>query len=218
MPGHRLSRWRGPEPDEPLLDMIMAGQRLPPDAPRQIRLLAHRLTDLGRPAGPGELPGQAAAMSAFRQAASLDSTKSLAPPRRRRPRLMAGRTRLAAIFATAAVAVGGTAAAYADVLPGPVQEFAHRLIDAPPESRASHSPSGNQSPGKHPGGASSRSAANRKHQHVPGGIAKGHPKRKLPPQRRAGKHTLRRPAHRVHRHVPKAGASPTPTPSQTLTR
>src|SRR5215469_18464158 len=99
MPGHRFYRWRSTEPDEPLLDMIMAGQPLPPDAPRQIRVLANRLTELARPAGPGELPGQAVAMSAFRQAASPGSTKLLDPPRRRqRPWLLAGRARIAAIF------------------------------------------------------------------------------------------------------------------------
>ena len=198
----------------------MAGQRLPPDAPRQIRVLAHRLTDLARPAGPGELPGEAAAMSAFRQAASPGSTKSLAPARRRRPRLMAGRARLAAIFATAAVVVGGTAAAYADVLPGPVQEFAHRLIDAPPASnRAGHSPSGNQSPGGHRGGVSSRSAANRQHQHVPGSIAKDHGKRTSHPVGQ-GKASTRKPrtrAHRRHRHVTRVRPTPSPTPTPTPT-
>jgi len=131
MPGLPFSRWRGAEPDEPLLDTIMAGQPLPSDAPRQIRVLARRLIELAGPPGPGELPGEAVAMSAFRSAASSGSTMPLASPRRQRrqrPRLMAGRARLAAIFATAAVVVGGTAAAYAGVLPAPVQEFERKRI------------------------------------------------------------------------------------------
>lgn len=222
MPGLPFYRWRGTEPDVPLLDMIMAGQPLPPDAPRQIRVLAHRLTELARPAGPGELPGEAVAMSAFRHAVSPASTMPLALPRRNRrrePRLMAGRARLAAVFATAAVAVGGTAAAYAGVLPASVQEFAHRLIDAPPAShRAAHSPSGNQSPGGRHGGASSRSEANRKHQ-LAQGTANGHGKRKPHPvgQGKASRHRPRKPAHRARRHRPKVRPTPTPTPTPSLT-
>jgi len=221
MPGLPFSRWRGTEPDVPLLDVIIAGQPLPPDAPRQFRVLAHKLTELARSAGPGELAGEAAAMSAFQRAASPASTTPLAPPRRhrrRRPRLMAGRARLAAAFATAAVAVGGTAGAYAGVLPTSVQNFAHQLIDAPPAShRAAHSPAGDQSPGR--GGASSRSAANRKHQQVSHGIAKAHGKRTPDPsgKGRAITHRPRRPAHRHHRQVPKVTPTPTPTPTPSVT-
>ena len=219
MPGLPFSSWRGTEPDVPLLDMIIAGQPLPPAAPRQIRVLAHKLTELAGPAGPGELAGEAVAMSEFRRAVSPASTMPLAPPRRhrrRRPRLTAGRARLAAAFATAAVAVGGTAAAYAGVLPASVQDFAHRMIDAPP---AAHSPAGHQSPGQHRGGASSRSAANRKHQQASHGIAKGHGKPTPQPtgKGKALTHRPRRPAHRHHRRVPNVRPTPTPSPTPTPT-
>jgi hypothetical protein len=130
---------------------------------------------------------------------------------------MASRARLAAIFATAAVAVGGTAAAYADVLPGPVQEFAHRLIDAPPASHgAAHSPSGSQSSGGQRGGVSSPSAT-QNHQQASHGIAKGHGNRTLHPSSKgqASKHRPRK--HRAHRHVPKGRPTPTPTPTLTPT-
>jgi hypothetical protein len=222
MPELPTSRWRRREPDVLLLDAIMAGQALPADAPRQIRVLADWLTQLAKPNGPGELAGEAAAMSAFRRRISPATTMPLARARShrlRRPRLMAGRARLAAAFATAAVAVGGSAAAYAGVLPGPVQNLAHRLIDAPPAfDNAAHPAAGNQPPGLHHGGGASRgSTTSRKHQQVSHGIAKSHGKRTRRPhwadKGKASQHRPRKPAHRHRRHAPKISPSPTPTPT-----
>jgi hypothetical protein len=45
----------------------------------------------------------------------------------------------------AAIPLGGTAAAYTGVLPGPVQDFAHHVIHAPPAHRPGH-------PRQHPAG------------------------------------------------------------------
>ena len=119
--------------------MILNGQPLPADAPHGMLALADRLASLGRPAGPGEVPGEAAAMAAFSRAVAGASVSPAGcepaprkpfrrpPPRRRaaRPARLAG-----GLFV---VMVGlGSAAAYADVLPGPLQGFAHHVIGAPP--------------------------------------------------------------------------------------
>lgn len=225
MPGLYSSRWRGTEHDVPLLEMITAGQPLPADAPWQVVVLADRLTQLAKPDGPGELAGEVAAISAFRRPCSPASTMPLIRPRRhrrRRPRLTAGHARLAAVLAIATFAVGGSAAAYADLLPGSLQDIAHRLIDAPPAlHHAAHPPASNQAPDlHHGGGASSRSAANRKHQQVSHGIAKGHGKRtgRPHPVGKASKHKHRRRAQRTHRHVPRISPSPSPTPTLTPIR
>jgi hypothetical protein len=123
-----------PEPDEPLLDMLLTGQPLPPGAPEQLHEVAGMLASLADPAGPGELAGEAAARSAFARAAAPVTVSPLArPSTRRRPAWLSTRVkaRLAAALATVAVGLGGAAAAYSGVLPGPIQEFAHRLIGAP---------------------------------------------------------------------------------------
>jgi hypothetical protein len=222
MPGLPSSRWRGSERGLPLLDTVIAGHPLPADAPRQIRLLAVSLAQLARPDRPGELAGEVAAVSAFRRAVPLASTLPLAPlrrHRRRKPRLMAGRARLAGAIAIAAIAVGGSAAAYAGVLPASVQNLAHRLIDAPPAFHHAAQPAaGTQPSGLHRGDASSRSAANSKHQRVSHGVAKGHGKPTPRPHRtdkgKARKYGHRKRAHRAHRHATgnRPGPAPTPTP------
>lgn len=79
-------------------------------------------------------------MSAFRRTVSPASTMPLADPEAPSPQeAAAGRqpNQAGAALATATIAAGGTAAAYAGVLPAPVKDFAHRLIDAPP---AHHGP------------------------------------------------------------------------------
>ncbi|MGH3395644.1 MAG: hypothetical protein ACRDPO_13240, partial [Streptosporangiaceae bacterium] len=54
-------------------------------------------------------------------------------PGRRRPRLpLRLSARLGAAMAAVLVMLGGTVAAYAGALPGPIQNLAHRAIDAPP--------------------------------------------------------------------------------------
>jgi hypothetical protein len=131
--------WLGHEPDGPLLETMIAGT-LPADAPQRIRVLAARLTELAVPAGAWPGDGETVAMSAFRRTVSAASAMPLASPqrhRRRRRPLAVSRTGQAAAVATATIAVGGTAAAYARVLRRPVQDFAHRLIHAPP---AHHGP------------------------------------------------------------------------------
>ncbi len=161
MPGFPFPSLPGREPDEPLLDMILDGQQLPADAPYGMVALAGGLARLGRPAGPGELPGEAAAMSAFSRSAAgasvspaegepaLRKPARRPPPRRRAARL----ARLASGLLVVMVGLGS--AAYADVLPGPVQDFAHHVIDAPP----AHSSGEHQKAGQHARRATSPGSA-----------------------------------------------------------
>lgn len=166
MPGFTLPGRLRRERDDYVLDMILDGRSLPPDAPRDLQDLAQLLACLADPAEPGSLAGEADARSAFARAVPpvsispapgkgvpTDSMPTdgvpadglatdgvpaavaarVAAPRRSGPR----RVRLAGVLAAVAtVLASATAAAYADVLPGPVQEFAHRTIGAPPAPAA----------------------------------------------------------------------------------
>lgn len=234
MPGFPLPSRSGRQPDEPLLDMILNGLPLPADAPRGMLTLADKLVSLAAPAGPGEVPGEAAAMAAFSRAASVASAVSATgavagasispagldparrePDRRPPPRRRAVRpARLASGLLVVIVGLG-SAAAYADVLPGPVQDFAHHVIDAPP----AHLSGEHQRAGQHAGRASSpgsaRHPAHPAHPVKPGkaskrgkavkaGKARGKAKHGFRPTPGKGNHHVKptRPAHRPH---------PTPT-------
>jgi hypothetical protein len=172
----------GGEPDEPLLDMLLTGQPLPPDAPDLLHEVAGVLATLAGPASPGELAGEAAARSAFaRVAASPARVSPAARPRaRRRPAwpFTPVKARLAAALAAVAVGLGGGAAAYAGALPSPIQDLAHHLIGAPAPR---HAPGGRQAAYRvcrayeraaaH-GGARARAAAFQKLDNAAGGAAK----------------------------------------------
>ena len=140
MPGFPCSGWADPELDEHLLDTILAGQHLVPDAPVQAHVVAEMLASLVGPAGPGELGGEAAARAAFAHAASIAGISPAARrPARRKPSWRAApiKGRLAGVLVAAMVGLGGTAAAYAGVLPSPIQNLAHHVIGAPASHRAS---------------------------------------------------------------------------------
>ena len=134
MPGSFPGR-PGGEPDEPLLDMIIGRRLLPPGAPPEIHDLARMLAAAAGPAEPGELDGQAAALTAFRQHAFRPgiSPAALRPARRwLSGRPARGRLPIAAVLVAAAAGLGSTAvAAYAGVLPGPIQHLAHAMAGAP---------------------------------------------------------------------------------------
>jgi hypothetical protein len=136
--------------DEPLLDMILNGQSLPPDAPEQVRALAEMLAALSSPAGPGELAGKEEARSAFARAIPPAGVSPVARPARRSQSLLTvpRSTRLAAALVAAAVGLGGTAAAYAGVLPSPIQDLAHHTIHAPAARPDSHPEPEPAKPGK----------------------------------------------------------------------
>jgi hypothetical protein len=149
MPGFPFPGRPGGEHDEPLLDMIIDRRALPPDAPLEMHDLARMLAALAGPGEPGELAGEVAARAAFVQ---LTSPAGISPaPRRpvrhRRPRRLASsRTGVAVALAAAAASIG-VLAAYANVLPGPVQKLAHTAVAAPAPHQASTrlSPAGKQS-------------------------------------------------------------------------
>ena len=137
-PGHARR-----DQDELLLDMILDRRPLPPDAPAGMHALADNLVGLAALPGGSELPGEAAALAAFLRSGSPTNTLTLPGlprERHRRRRLAAGRARLSAAIAVLTVVLSGTAAAYAGALPTSVQNFAHRMIDAPPAHHAAKHP------------------------------------------------------------------------------
>jgi hypothetical protein len=135
MPGFPPPSRPGRELGEPLLDAILEGRSLPPDAPEELCAVAEMLADLAGPAEPGELAGEAAARLGLARAASPAGISPVAhrSARRRRSWMsVPGAARLGAALIAAAAGLGGVAAAYAGALPGPVQNIAHHMIGAPP--------------------------------------------------------------------------------------
>jgi hypothetical protein len=162
MPGFPTPSRPGGEHDELLLDMIFDGRVIPPDAPQEMHDLQQMLTALAGPAEPGELTGEAAARAAFIRFASPVSVSLVASrppahqgaqrpashrvPRRRRTRRAGRRAGLVAALCAAAAALAGTAAAYAGVLPEPVQQMAHATVGAPaPRHHGSPAQAGSRS-------------------------------------------------------------------------
>jgi hypothetical protein len=165
MPGFFPGR-PGGDYDEPLLDMLFERRPIPPGAPPEMHDLARLLATAAGPAEPGELAGEAAALAAFsrlKSPAGISSAVSR-PARRRLPGWRArGRVPLAAAVAAVTAGLGGTAAAYAGVLPSPIQHLAHVMTIwaplSPPDSQHASSLSrpGPQSGADHrPGAAGSR--------------------------------------------------------------
>lgn len=144
MPEIPISRRAAPELDEQILDAVLAGRHLPPDAPGPAHVVAELLASLTVPADSGDLAGEAAARRAFSRAASPAFRRHghRAAARRRSLRPASAGARLVAVLTVASAALGGTAAAYAGALPASVQAFAHRTIGAPaprrPAAHASH--------------------------------------------------------------------------------
>src|SRR5579859_6989652 len=147
MPGFHFPGRPGGEHDEPLLDMIIARRALPPDAPSEMHDLARMLAALAGPGEPGKLAGEAAARAAFARSASPAGLSPAAgrPSRRHRRsrrvrRPAPSRTGLAVAVIAAAAGVS-VLAAYANLLPGPVQQLAHVTVAAPAPPQASVTPS-----------------------------------------------------------------------------
>jgi hypothetical protein len=141
MPGFFPGR-PGGERDEPLLDMIFDRRPLPPGAPPEMHDLARMLAAVAGPAESGELAGEATALAAFaRLAPPVGISPAASRPARHR---LSGRPRgarlpMAAALVTAAAGLGGIAAAYVGVLPGPIQHVAHVTVGAPlPPHGSSH--------------------------------------------------------------------------------
>jgi hypothetical protein len=120
------------------LDLLLAGRGLPPGADAELRPVADVLAALSaRPSG-GELTGLAAARAEFRRHVARPVQVRQSPGRR--PGGLASRLGVKVGAATALVVMGlggAAAAAYAGVLPGSWQQFAHRTFGAP-AYRADH--------------------------------------------------------------------------------
>ncbi len=195
-----------PKLDERLLDTILTGQQLLPDAPGQATVVAEMLASLAGPVDSGPLTGEDAARTAFARAARQPG------PARWRPGRRPGRLtmRLAAGLAAIAAGTSAAAAAYAGALPGPVQDLAHVAIGAPspraPGASGRHQP-GTVRPGTPPGSpaapragaappavtgtgkASNRDRPAGHATNTPAGHARGHSKL---PSRKAGARTRKR--------------------------
>jgi hypothetical protein len=173
--------------------------------PQQAAL--HRvLTDLSGPAEPGELTLEAAVLATFRSRSfpAVDTTRSPASHASPGRRLAPHSPRLAAGLAAAAIVVGGAAAAYADVLPGPLQNLAHQAFDAPAARHSADRPPG--APAHHPPGARPAGAASPTR--VPHSATAGPAHAHRQPGRRA--HPSR-PAHPAHG---RPSAKPSPQPER----
>src|SRR5258708_3914391 len=168
MPGFSPPSWPGRELGEPLLDALLHGRSLPPDAREEARVVAEMLAELAGPAEPGELAGEAGARFGFARSASPAGVSPAARRPTRRPAQRPARRRrswpfrsarpVAALIA-AAIGLGGTAAAYARPMPGPIQDLAPYLIGAPPPPPADPpkrgpggAPPGKPAPGRGPRG------------------------------------------------------------------
>jgi hypothetical protein len=188
------------------LTQNMIFDRLTPalKAPQQAAL-RQVLADLSGPAEPGDLAVEAAVLARFRNRVPPAALPGPAPRMARWRRFAAHSRRLAAGLAAAAVVAGGAAAAYAGALPGPLQNFAHRVIDAP----VARSPSGQQPggvPHQRPGTTPARATSPGRAPHsAPPGPAHAHT------QPGSDAHPSR-PAH-SSRPRPSANSSPHPARS-----
>jgi hypothetical protein len=229
----RLSR----EHRDLALDMLLDGMPLPPEAPPEMSALPPMLADLSGPAGPSELAGEAAVLSRFRHHHSPAGISSRRKPERRMPSWQspARRAQLAAALAVAAIGLGSTAAAYAGVLPRPVQQLAHHYIDAPATSPAPHHPGTNagRATHSHPAPPAGKGAV----QHVvppghltptpgPGHLPKPwrwlrnphHHGHGIPPGQLDKVIPPAHPAHPLHPAHPAHPAHPQPTPTSSAPR
>ena len=111
------------------LAALLAGAE-PPEPMPGLQPVADVLAALRSGPTGDELAGEASVLAEFRRAAGVVA-QAPAPPRPRRITSLVG-ARAAVAAAVAALSLGGLAtAAYAGILPAPVQRFAHDTIGAP---------------------------------------------------------------------------------------
>ena len=129
--------------EDATLEAMLSGPDVPEDLAAGLQPASDVLAALrARPSG-DELAGEVFAMAEFRNRVGVPDPVRRTRPRRR-PALLTSLVSAKVAVAAAAIAItlGGVAtAAFADVLPAPVQRLAHAAIDAPPAHSASH-PSG----------------------------------------------------------------------------
>jgi hypothetical protein len=111
------------------VEALLAGSLPPADADAELRPLAEAIAALRVAPGVHELAGEPAARAVYRRRFGRLARPARANRRRKR---VLGSVLTAKVAVAAAVAAGAlTSAAYADVLPAPVQNLAHRTLDAP---------------------------------------------------------------------------------------
>jgi hypothetical protein len=135
--------WSAPGDVPPIgdaaFDALLAGALPPGAAATGLRPVAEMIAALNRAPLTSELASGATALAAFR--GEVGRSRETVRPRRRRHPVLATllSAKLAAAAAAAAVTfAGATAAAYAGVLPAPVQKFAHDTLGTPPAHPAAH--------------------------------------------------------------------------------
>ena len=135
--------------EDTALTALLAGTELPADTAAGLRPVADVLAALRAGPARDELAGLAAAQAEFRRGFGVPDHPKRSS--RRRPAGLASRlgVKAAAAAVVAAISLGGVAAAaYAGVLPGSWQQFAHRTIGAPAGHQADHdTPVGPRVPG-----------------------------------------------------------------------
>jgi hypothetical protein len=111
------------------VEALLAGSLLPADADAELRPLAETIAALRLAPAGHELAGEPTARAAYRGGFGRAARSS----RTHRPRSRVVSFILSAKLAVAAAVAAGalTSAAYADVLPAPVQSLAHRTLGAP---------------------------------------------------------------------------------------
>ena len=183
-----MRNFPGPPPGgvPPITDAAceaLLGGRLPPaDAEGGLRPLAEAIAALTVAPSARELAGEREARATY----DAGFSPARGPRgRRRRIRLAASLLSVKLAAAAAAVAAGGlTAAAYADVLPAPVQSFAHRTLRAPaphphphplPDPARPVTPPSPAPPGPATHGRQSSHPAGQPSSHTPAPAASGTP-------------------------------------------
>ena len=111
------------------VEALLAGSLPPADAEAELRPLAEAIAALRVAPGVHELAGEPAARAVYRRRFGRPARPARANRRRKR---VLGSVLTAKVAVAAAVAAGAlTSAAFAGVLPAPVQNLAHRTLDAP---------------------------------------------------------------------------------------
>ena len=133
MPPILQSERRGaPTGGDAAVEALLDGRLAPEDTAAELRPAAQTIAALTAAPAPSELAGEQAARTAYR--AGFGQPAPSLPPRRRHRRHRRAwllRARLAAVAAAVLTLGGVAAAAYAGVLPAPMQTAAHDLLAAP---------------------------------------------------------------------------------------
>ena len=123
------------------LAALLAGEESPADAVAGLQPVADVLASLRAGPSSEELAGEASALTEFRRATGMSAQTQRS--HRRRPSVLSSLLRAKVAAGAAVVLAAAATAAYANVLPAPLQRLAHDTIEAP-AAAGSH-------PDAHPG-------------------------------------------------------------------